>query len=89
MNRLRTERQRRGWSQARLARTLHIDHSSVSHYETGFSRPRRATAAALADIFGIPAEELLAMNDKAAASLKTAASNPQDRTSLGVPNDGE
>lgn len=57
--RLREERRRRGWTQARLARTLHVSHTSVSHYEVGFSRPRPATADALEDIFGIPAGDLL------------------------------
>ncbi len=73
--RLREERHKRGLSQRRLARILHVDHSSVSHYESGFSRPRPATAAALADIFGVPADELLSA--AADATTTPAAAAPQ------------
>ncbi len=58
-SRLREERKKRRMSQRRLARILHVDQSSVSHWETRFSEPRPAKAAALADIFGVPADELL------------------------------
>lgn len=57
--RLREERKKCGMSQSRLARILHVDQSSVSHWETAFSQPRPAKAAAMADIFGVPADELL------------------------------
>lgn len=72
--RLREERRARGWTQARLARTLHVSHTSVSHYEVGFSRPRPATAAALSDIFGVPADELLSVAADLTKPTATGAS---------------
>lgn len=66
--RLRRERQRRGWSQVRLARTLRVDNSTVSYWESGYCLPRRRTADDLETIFGLPADELLAPDDDADTS---------------------
>lgn len=78
MTRLREERRRRRMSQARLARILHVDQSSVSHWETGFAEPRPAKAADLEVIFGIPADDLLAAANSSPKKLAAAGASKED-----------
>lgn len=74
--RLRAERRRRHWSQARVGRTLRVDPSAVSLWESCQRRPRPATAAILADLFGVPADVLLApYNEQDDARKPTSAAS--------------
>ena len=62
MLRLSRERERRGWSKARLARTAHIDQALLSKLESGRVRPYPPELRRLAKALGLPrdcAEELL------------------------------
>jgi len=60
--RIRQRRQAAGWSQNGLARKLpgHIDGSTVSRWELGKSWPTYPNLRALAKVFGISEEELIA-----------------------------
>jgi transcriptional regulator with XRE-family HTH domain len=63
MLRLTEERQRRGWSQARLARAARIDQAMMSRIEGGKLRPYACQLRRLARALGWPAgraDELLA-----------------------------
>ncbi len=81
--RLREERKKRRLSQARLARILHVHQTTVSHYETCFSQPRPASAAALEGIFGIPADELLsAAADPHQSSRPPLGASKEDHDAL-------
>lgn len=53
------ERQRRGWTQAHLARLLPVGQQTVSRWEQGRSRPERPMIGGLSEILGIPVSVLL------------------------------
>ncbi len=59
--RILEERRRQGWEQAELAQRLSIPvgQQTVSRWERGASRPRRAVVVELAALFGIEATDLL------------------------------
>lgn len=59
MDRIRVERQKRGWKQSELAEMLHTKHQTVSRYETGERFPDLETINQLCDIFGCTADYLL------------------------------
>ena len=63
--RLRAARRSRGFSQKRLAELLGVDHSAVSLWESGKHRPHPRTGQKLADVFGVPVDQLL-NNDEGA-----------------------
>ncbi len=56
--RLRSLRQRRGWTQEDLAMAASTNHRSISQYEGGRICPRAKTIRRLADALGCPVEEL-------------------------------
>lgn len=56
---IRAARENAGYSQADLARILHIDQSSVSLWETGKSFPRAAMLLKLSGLFGCSVDFLL------------------------------
>jgi transcriptional regulator with XRE-family HTH domain len=60
--RIRNRRLAAGWSQGALARQLpgHVEGGIVSRWELGKSWPSYPNMKALADIFGITEEELIA-----------------------------
>jgi transcriptional regulator with XRE-family HTH domain len=59
--RLRSLREARGWSQSELAHYAHLTSQAVCRLESGVSRaPSLMTARALAGVFEIPLENLLA-----------------------------
>lgn len=60
--RILEERRRQGWEQAELAQRLStpVGQQTVSRWERGASRPRRAVVVELAALFGIDATDLLA-----------------------------
>ena len=59
--RILEERRRQGWEQAELAQRLStpVGQQTVSRWERGASRPRRAVVVELAALFGIEATDLL------------------------------
>ena len=56
---LREHRQRRGWSQERLASTAGLDRSYVGDIERGAVSPTLQTLEKLSAALGIPASELI------------------------------
>ncbi len=52
-------RRGRGWSQAELARQLHISPSAVGMYEQGRREPPLAALVEMAKVFGVSADYLL------------------------------
>lgn len=57
--RLKREREKRGWSQAELAEKIHVSRQSVSKWETGKNYPNIEIIIDLSDLFGITIDELL------------------------------
>jgi putative transcriptional regulator len=57
-NRLRVLRAERGWSQADLADRLEVSRQSVNAIETGKYDPSLPLAFRIAELFGLPIEEL-------------------------------
>ena len=57
-NRLRVLRAERAWSQAELADALGVSRQSVNAIETGKYDPSLPLAFRIADVFGLPIEEI-------------------------------
>ena len=57
-NRLRALRAERGWSQGDLAERLEVSRQSVNAIETGRYDPSLPLAFRIADLFGMPIEEI-------------------------------
>ena len=57
--RLKKEREKRGWSQAELAEKIHVSRQSVSKWETGKNYPSIEVIIDLSDLFGITIDEML------------------------------
>ena len=57
-NRLRELRAERGWSQQQLAERLDISRQSVNAIETGRYDPSLPLAFRIAELFGLPIEQL-------------------------------
>ena len=57
-NRLRVLRAERNWSQADLAAHLDVSRQSVNAIETGKYDPSLPLAFRIADLFGLPIEEI-------------------------------
>ena len=57
-NRIRAEREERGWTQAALAERLEVSRQTVVALETGKYDPSLPLAFRLADVFGARIEEL-------------------------------
>ncbi|MGD7045681.1 helix-turn-helix domain-containing protein [Jeotgalibacillus proteolyticus] len=57
--RLKSEREKKGWSQAELAEKIHVSRQSVSKWETGKNYPSIEVIMDLSDLFGITIDELL------------------------------
>ena len=57
-NHLRELRERMGWSQAALAERLAVSRQSVNAIETGKYDPSLPLAFRIADLFGLPIEEI-------------------------------
>lgn len=57
--RLKKEREKRGWSQTDLAEKIHVSRQSVSKWETGKNYPSIEVIIDLSDLFGITVDELL------------------------------
>lgn len=57
--RVKSEREKKGWSQAELAEKIHVSRQSVSKWETGKSLPSIEVLIDLSDLFGITIDEML------------------------------
>jgi putative transcriptional regulator len=57
-NRLRVLRAERGWSQADLGQRLEVSRQSVNAIETGKYDPSLPLAFRIAELFGIPIEDV-------------------------------
>ncbi|MDN3499468.1 helix-turn-helix transcriptional regulator [Microbacterium sp. APC 3898] len=57
--RLKSEREKKGWSQAELAEKIHVSRQSVSKWETGKNYPTIEVIIDLSDLFDITIDELL------------------------------
>ncbi|WP_430791268.1 helix-turn-helix domain-containing protein [Virgibacillus flavescens] len=57
--RLKREREKKGWSQTELAEMLHVSRQSVSKWETGKNYPSIEVIIDLSDLFTITIDELL------------------------------
>jgi transcriptional regulator with XRE-family HTH domain len=62
--RLKKEREKKGWSQAELAEKIHVSRQSVSKWETGKNYPSIEVIIDLSDLFGITIDELLRSDDE-------------------------
>ncbi|WP_339230892.1 helix-turn-helix domain-containing protein [Oceanobacillus sp. FSL K6-2867] len=58
-DRLKKEREKRGWSQTDLAEKIHVSRQSVSKWETGKNYPSIEIIIVLSDLFGITIDEML------------------------------
>ena len=56
---LKKEREKKGWSQEYLATQIHVSRQSVSKWETGKNYPSIEVIIELSDLFGITIDELL------------------------------
>ncbi|MBT2217525.1 helix-turn-helix domain-containing protein [Virgibacillus dakarensis] len=62
--RLKKEREKRGWSQTDLAEKIHVSRQSVSKWETGKNYPSIEVIIDLSDLFGITVDELLRSDEE-------------------------
>ena len=62
--RLKQEREKRGWSQTDLAEKIHVSHQLVSKWETGENYPSIEALINLSDLFGITIDELLRSDEE-------------------------
>lgn len=60
-NLIRQHREKLGWDQAALAKTLQVEQQTVSRWEKGGSRPKRDVVVALAQILQTEVDPLLAV----------------------------
>ncbi|PWU69977.1 helix-turn-helix domain-containing protein [Gracilibacillus dipsosauri] len=61
---LKKEREKRGWSQVDLAEKIHVSRQSVSKWETGKNYPSIEVIIDLSDLFGITIDELLRSDEE-------------------------
>ncbi|WP_099156578.1 helix-turn-helix domain-containing protein [Virgibacillus ndiopensis] len=62
--RLKKEREKKGWSQTELAEKIHVSRQSVSKWETGKNYPSIEVIIDLSDLFGITVDELLRSDEE-------------------------
>ena len=62
--RLKKEREKKGWSQAELAEMIHVSRQSVSKWETSKNYPNIEVIIDLSDLFGITIDELLRSDEE-------------------------
>ena len=62
--RLKKEREKRGWSQNDLAEKIHVSRQAVSKWETGKNYPSIEVIINLSDLFGITIDELLRSDEE-------------------------
>jgi Zn-dependent peptidase ImmA (M78 family)/transcriptional regulator with XRE-family HTH domain len=80
--RVRSLRERMGWSQSELARRAGIGVSTLSDIESGRSAPRLDTVVALANALGVPLETLLRATENPLEVYLHAIETPQNLGAL-------
>lgn len=70
-DRIKTLREQRGLSQAKLAKILNITRSSVNAWEMGVSIPNTQKIVELALLFHTTTDYILGLDDDSSLSLKT------------------
>lgn len=68
-DRLRKEREKRGWSQDLLAEKIYVSRQSVSKWETGKNYPSIEIIIDISDLFGITIDELLRSDEELKAKV--------------------
>ncbi|GLO67542.1 transcriptional regulator [Oceanobacillus kimchii] len=63
-DKLKKEREKRGWSQDYLAEKVYVSRQSVSKWETGKNYPSIEVIINLSDLFGITIDELLRSDEE-------------------------
>lgn len=63
-DKLKKEREKRGWSQDYLAEKIYVSRQSVSKWETGKNYPSIEVIIDLSDLFGITIDELLRSDEE-------------------------
>ena len=66
---IRAYRADRGWTQEQLAEKLDVARSTITQWETGWSKPRMGMVAKLADAFGVSMSDIVADDVKIKYSL--------------------
>src|SRR5699024_2809357 len=61
---LKKEREKRGWSQDYLAKKIYVSRQSVSKWETGKNYPSIEVIINVSDLFGITIDELLRSDEE-------------------------
>ena len=56
---IRALRDKRGWTQAELAKRLGVHPSAVAQWERGWTEPRKVSLQALAGVFDVPVTDLI------------------------------
>jgi len=80
--RVRSLRERMGWSQSELARRAGIGVSTLSDIESGRSAPRLETVVALANALGVPLETFLRATENPLEVYLRAIETPQNLRAL-------
>jgi molybdate-binding protein/DNA-binding XRE family transcriptional regulator len=80
-NRVRSVRERRGWSQDELARRSGLSRAGISAIETGRLVPSTAASLALASTFGCTVEDLFSLACARVSGVETAWAWPAPRVS--------
>jgi transcriptional regulator with XRE-family HTH domain len=70
--RLRQLRAERDWSLAKASEEVGINPDNLSHLEKGWSRPRVGTLNKISAAYGVPLEELLALQDIPSGKARAA-----------------
>jgi molybdate-binding protein/transcriptional regulator with XRE-family HTH domain len=89
-DRLRLERQARGFSQQQLASMAGVSRQAVSAFEVGLSDPSLRVALALAQALGLSVEDLFGLGEPAAPVAATSiapVAGPAERVSLAAVGD--
>jgi transcriptional regulator with XRE-family HTH domain len=64
MNRFRELREKRGYSQQKLADMLYVNQTAVSQWERGLTTPTKDTLKKLCELYSVTADYLLGITDK-------------------------
>jgi transcriptional regulator with XRE-family HTH domain len=80
--RVRSLRERKGWSQSELARRAGIGVSTLSEIEAGQSAPRLDTLVALAHALGAPLETFLHADENPLEARLRAIETPENLPAL-------
>ncbi len=75
MNRIRSLREERGWTQTELGRMLNVKDSAVSKYETGRIPLTADTLRVLSEVFGVTVDYILGLSSERSPSCSSGSSS--------------